>query len=126
MNWWPKALRRGIKARQTGHLLEFIVDQPQRAVDLLKAQTERWRVSLFGDRLHVITETKTQRPSERTTRERLGAQGIQVLSRTKNSAFRSKTYSSAWWRRRAAGQSGVRGLNEGTLCGEFCAQTRKN
>src|SRR6185369_1054334 len=42
-----------IKGRQTGHLLEFIVDQPQRAADLLKKDTERWRVSLFGDRLHV-------------------------------------------------------------------------
>ena len=46
----------GIKSQQGGHLLEFIVDQPQRAADLLKGTTERWRVSLFGDRLHVITE----------------------------------------------------------------------
>ena len=38
----------GIKSGQTGHLLEFVVDQPQRAVDLLKKDTERWRVSLFG------------------------------------------------------------------------------
>ncbi len=41
----------GIKSRQTGHLLEFLVDQPQRAADLLKMDAERWRVSLFGDRL---------------------------------------------------------------------------
>ncbi len=45
-----------IKREQTGHLLEFIVDQPQRAADLLKVDRERWRVSLFGDRLHVITD----------------------------------------------------------------------
>src|SRR5258708_14599066 len=45
-----------IKRRQTGHLLEVVVDQPQRAADLLKKDTERWRVSLFGDRLHVITD----------------------------------------------------------------------
>ena len=38
----------GVKAQQTGHLLEFIVDQPQRAADLLKTKEERWRVSLFG------------------------------------------------------------------------------
>jgi ABC-2 type transport system ATP-binding protein len=44
----------GIKAQQSGHLLQFIVDQPQRAADLLKADAERWRVSLFGERLYVI------------------------------------------------------------------------
>ena len=68
-----------IKARQHGHLLEFKIDQPQRAADLLKSQTERWRVSLFGDRLHVITGEDAA-AGERTTRERLAAQGIQVLS----------------------------------------------
>lgn len=46
----------GIKSEQSGHLLEFIVDQPQRAADLLKSKTERWRVSLFGDRLHIIRD----------------------------------------------------------------------
>src|SRR5256885_7863703 len=45
-----------IKKQQAGHLLEFIVDQPQQAADVLKQDTERWRVSLFGDRLHVITD----------------------------------------------------------------------
>ena len=30
-----------IKARQNGHLLEFRVDQPQRAADLLKSETQR-------------------------------------------------------------------------------------
>ncbi len=39
----------GIKARQSGHLIQFIVDQPQRAVDLLKRNGEGWRVSLFGN-----------------------------------------------------------------------------
>src|SRR5262249_42469208 len=46
----------GIKSQQRGHLLELIVDKPQRAADLLKASMERWRVSLFGERLHVITD----------------------------------------------------------------------
>jgi drug efflux transport system ATP-binding protein len=68
-----------IKARQKGHLLEFKVDQPQRAADLLKSETERWRVSLFGDRLHVIADEDAL-AGERKTRERLEAQGIQVLS----------------------------------------------
>ena len=45
-----------IKARQGGHLLEMRVDQPQRAADRLKEGMERWRVSLFGDRLHVIVD----------------------------------------------------------------------
>jgi ABC-2 type transport system ATP-binding protein len=44
-----------VKEQQPGHLLELRVDDPQRAADLLKEKTERWRVSLFGDRLHVIT-----------------------------------------------------------------------
>src|SRR6184192_1305931 len=45
----------GVKSQQGGHLLEFIVDQPQKASDLLRQGEERWRVSLFGDRLHVVT-----------------------------------------------------------------------
>jgi ABC-2 type transport system ATP-binding protein len=32
-----------IKKAQSGHLLEFIVDQPQKALDLLKRDSERWR-----------------------------------------------------------------------------------
>ena len=46
----------GIKGAQPGHLLEFIVDQPQRAADLLKKDMAGWRVSLFGERLHVVTD----------------------------------------------------------------------
>ncbi len=45
-----------IKGRQSGHLVELRVDQPQRAADQLKEQMDRWRVSLFGDRLHVIVD----------------------------------------------------------------------
>jgi ABC-2 type transport system ATP-binding protein len=68
-----------IKAAQSGHLLEFIVDQPQRAMDLLKSETERWRVSLFGERLHIITEDDAA-TGERTTRQNLEAAGIRVIS----------------------------------------------
>ncbi|MBI1764602.1 MAG: ABC transporter ATP-binding protein [Acidobacteria bacterium] len=46
----------GIKAAQSGHLIELLTDQPQQAADLLKGEMERWRVSLFGDRLHVIVD----------------------------------------------------------------------
>jgi ABC-2 type transport system ATP-binding protein len=68
-----------IKAAQTGHLLEFIVDQPQRAMDLLKSDTERWRVSLFGIRLHIITEDDAA-TGERIYRQKLESAGIHVIS----------------------------------------------
>lgn len=67
-----------IKAMQPGHLLEFIVDQPQRAADLLKGDREPWRVSLFGDRLHVITGMDAA-AGERFTRETLESNGIRVM-----------------------------------------------
>jgi ABC-2 type transport system ATP-binding protein len=41
----------GIKEAQTGNLIEFLTDNPQRAANILKTQMERWRVSIFGDRL---------------------------------------------------------------------------
>jgi ABC-2 type transport system ATP-binding protein len=67
----------GVKAQQGGHLIEFIVDQPQRAADVLKTAQERWRVSLFGDRLHVITDDDVE-TGKRTTIDRLEAEGIEV------------------------------------------------
>jgi len=69
----------GMKSAQTGHLLEFIVDQPQRAADLLKSDTERWRVSLFGNRLHVVTDEHAE-AGKRTTTEKLESNGIKVIS----------------------------------------------
>ncbi len=69
----------GIKSAQTGHLLEFIVDRPQRAMDLLKSDAERWRVSLFGERLHIITEEDAA-SGERAYRQQLQADGINVIS----------------------------------------------
>ena len=68
---------RGVKSQQGGHLLEFIVDQPQKAADLLPRQEDRWRVSLFGDRLHVITDDDLDAGSEATI-AKLTAAGIQV------------------------------------------------
>ena len=67
-----------IKSRQEGHLLEFIVDRPQRAADLLKKSSDRWRVSIFGDRLHVITEESSEAGMQKTTQE-LESDGIRVL-----------------------------------------------
>jgi ABC-2 type transport system ATP-binding protein len=69
----------GIKSAQSGHLIQFIVDQPQRAVDLLKTGTESWRVSLFGDRLHLITEDSPDVAIRQTT-QRLQQDGLHVIS----------------------------------------------
>jgi ABC-2 type transport system ATP-binding protein len=67
-----------IKSRQTGHLLELTVDQPQRAADVLKVGRERWRVSLFGARLHVISDDELEMARRRITRE-LEDEGIRVI-----------------------------------------------
>jgi ABC-2 type transport system ATP-binding protein len=69
----------GIKSQNGGHLLEFTVDDPQRAADLLKGRTERWRVSLFGARLHVITDGDAGAESKAIS-ERLRAAGIDVFN----------------------------------------------
>ncbi|MGD0134668.1 MAG: ATP-binding cassette domain-containing protein [Bryobacteraceae bacterium] len=69
----------GIKSAQGGHLLEFVVDRPQYAMDLLKSDTERWRVSLFGERLHIITEDDAA-TAERTTTQTLEANGVRVIN----------------------------------------------
>ena len=66
-----------VKAQQKGRLFEFVVDQPQRASDLLKKELDGWRVSLFGDRLHVITDVENQ---DQRIVEKLKANGIEVRS----------------------------------------------
>jgi len=70
---------RGVKSQQGGHLLEFIVDQPQKASDLLRVGDERWRVSLFGDRLHVITDDDMEAGHDATV-AKLTAAGITIKS----------------------------------------------
>jgi len=67
-----------IKAQQRGHLLEFHVDQTQRAADLLKTERERWRVSIFGRWLHVISDEEVEAAMRKTT-ARLEAAGVRVL-----------------------------------------------
>jgi ABC-2 type transport system ATP-binding protein len=66
-----------LKAAQKGHLLELITDKPQLANNLLKEEMERWRVSLFGDRLHVIVDEEPQ-IGIRNVSDRLAAAGINV------------------------------------------------
>jgi ABC-2 type transport system ATP-binding protein len=66
-----------LKAEQPGHLIEVITDAPQRADKLLKGEMERWRVSLFGDRLHVIVDEEAKTGIRKLT-ERLANAGILV------------------------------------------------
>jgi drug efflux transport system ATP-binding protein len=73
----------GIKGQQSGHVLEFIVDQPQRAADLLKSKTDSWRVSLFGERLHVITDEEPAN-AIKVTSKRLEENGLHVISVREN------------------------------------------
>ena len=68
----------GIKSRQQGRLLELHVDRPQLATDRLKTKMERWRVSLFGDRLHVILPPDQH--AEQTLHDTLRREGIQLIS----------------------------------------------
>jgi ABC-2 type transport system ATP-binding protein len=69
----------GIKAQQSGHLIQLIVDQPQRAADLLKTGAQSWRVSLFGERLHLITDDAPGFAITQTTKY-LEANGLHVIS----------------------------------------------
>ncbi|HEY6333624.1 MAG TPA: ATP-binding cassette domain-containing protein [Blastocatellia bacterium] len=67
-----------MKSHQSGHLIELIIDQPQAAANLLKTKMERWRVSLFGSRLHVVIEDDSQTGIRRLT-EWLTGDGINVV-----------------------------------------------
>jgi ABC-2 type transport system ATP-binding protein len=66
-----------LKASQKGHVLELSTDKPQRANNVLKGEMERWRVSLFGDRVHVIVDEDPQTGIKNVT-ERLAAAGTNV------------------------------------------------
>src|SRR5262249_49236114 len=68
----------GLKRQQHGHLLEFVINEPQRAADALKGDRERWRVSLFGDRLHVITDVGVEQ-GIRETSSTLASNGVRVI-----------------------------------------------
>lgn len=45
-----------IKAAQPGQLIELRVDRNQQASDVLKTRFDRWRVAIFGDRLHLVLD----------------------------------------------------------------------
>ncbi|MGH9899018.1 MAG: ABC transporter ATP-binding protein, partial [Pyrinomonadaceae bacterium] len=67
----------GIKAAQDGHLIELLTDNPQRAANILKDKTDRWRISLFGDRLHVIIDEETE-TGIKVIKQQLEANGVHV------------------------------------------------
>ncbi|GAB4457152.1 MAG: ATP-binding cassette domain-containing protein [Armatimonadaceae bacterium] len=71
----------GVKAQIGGHLLVLHTDAPQTAANTLKQTMERWRVSLFGDRLHVIVaeEPETALP---LLQNRLERAGVRIVNAT--------------------------------------------
>src|SRR5262249_54050726 len=68
----------GVKAAQGGRVLEILTDNPQRALSLLKGEMEHWRVSLFGERLHVVVDGDSIAEARRLM-ARLEQAGIRVL-----------------------------------------------
>jgi ABC-2 type transport system ATP-binding protein len=62
-------------------VLEITTDRSQRAVSVLKGRMEHWRVSLFGDRLHVIVDGDAA-VAARALEARLARDGIRVLEAT--------------------------------------------
>jgi ABC-2 type transport system ATP-binding protein len=71
----------GVKAAQGGRVLEIRTASPQRALAVLKTETDAWRVSLFGERLHVIVD-EDARAAARAATARLERDGIRVLETT--------------------------------------------
>lgn len=53
-----------IKANQPGQLIELVSDQPQAASNRLKQHLADWRVSIFGDRLHLVLDDAEQQLPE--------------------------------------------------------------
>ncbi len=68
----------GLKAEQKGHLIELITDRPQLAANLLKEKMDRWRISLFGDRLHVVVDEDVRSGIDRL-KQQLAAAGVSVI-----------------------------------------------
>jgi ABC-2 type transport system ATP-binding protein len=71
----------GVKAAQGGRVLEMRADDPVRAVAVLKRELEPWRVSLFGDRFHVIVDGDVAAIARELT-DRLRENGVRVLEAT--------------------------------------------
>lgn len=94
----------GLKARQTGHLIELFTDAPQRASNLLKQEMESWRVSLFGDRLHVVVDEDAATAVKRIT-DRLAHDDIRVTSAGEENFSLEDVFISVVERMKAEGKS---------------------
>jgi ABC-2 type transport system ATP-binding protein len=68
-----------VKARQHGCLLEIRVDDLQKAVRALQSAGDRRRVSLFGDRLHVVVDDDAASAIPRIT-QTLERAGVRVIA----------------------------------------------
>ncbi|HKA20265.1 MAG TPA: ATP-binding cassette domain-containing protein [Blastocatellia bacterium] len=95
-----------IKRQQPGHLLEVIVDRPQEAADLLKRGTDEWRISLFGQRIHVITG-KSVDDCKRIVNSRLTANGIKIIDMHEGRFSMEDVFISVVERARREGKVGV-------------------
>lgn len=79
-----------VKAEQPGQLIEIITGQTQAASNLLKTKLESWRVSIFGDRLHVVLDDPDTEISQvRTTlqAEQLSIRSLRPISFSLEDAF---------------------------------------
>lgn len=66
-----------VKANMKGELYEIEADHPDRALNVLKQKFGASRVSLFGNRLHLVTENDEQK---RQAAAALEEAGVQVLT----------------------------------------------
>jgi ABC-2 type transport system ATP-binding protein len=67
-----------IKASQPGQLLEVVTNRTQEASNLLKTHLSSWRVSIFGDRLHLVLDYPDKEVPE--VRSLLETAGIKIHS----------------------------------------------
>ena len=67
-----------VKANMKGELYEMEVDRPDQALGVLKKKFGASRVSLFGDRLHLVTENDEQK---RQAGAALEEAGVRVLTK---------------------------------------------
>jgi ABC-2 type transport system ATP-binding protein len=67
-----------IKAAQPGQLIELRLDRVQQGAEILKTRLQPWRVSIFGDRLHIVLDRPDREIPE--IKKILSAAGIPVQS----------------------------------------------
>jgi ABC-2 type transport system ATP-binding protein len=63
-----------VKANMKGELYELEADHPDRALNVLKKKFGASRVSLFGNRLHVVTENDDQKQQAAAALKEAGVQ----------------------------------------------------